>query len=449
LNANLQLSRFLRAREQNDRTEARAAMAGFCELDREAAPLTADFADEASKAPWLEMWNDCVAAAVNSGKARNPELGRAWVRARAAHIPPLHFFDEILEAGLPIEVRDAALCEFFQQQAAQNEHGAVSSLAKKHRELLRSSTPLWGTVGSALAGGPASNQQEAIDWLADWETRSNVEPWMLVNLAQALDAIEGPGAAAFVRRHLVEEAGPFHERKLQEIALGFWVALTGPQTRARELLGDHPARTLPAYYGFIKCLARAALHVHGAAAKHAGAWQCVEAEIKNARSVCESWPYDRGLRQHVSALAGTFASSRLGARLNKALNAAARPSKRVRVRWLRGNLWPVLIILVAALFAGSWYYLKTRPASDSRRPNNPAPEWPAAKLKYVPTPAPAGFRYELRLDGPNLEEVLMRESGDAAISPSELPAVPPGRRFLYRDIDGVSRPVLVHVSVKR
>jgi cellulose synthase operon protein C len=48
---------------------------------------------------------------------------------------------------------------------------------------LRSETLLWGTVGLALRLMYAD--LKVIKWLADWETRADVEPWMLVNLTEA------------------------------------------------------------------------------------------------------------------------------------------------------------------------------------------------------------------------------------------------------------------------
>jgi hypothetical protein len=55
---------------------------------------------------------------------------------------------------------------------------------KKHRNNLRSHTYTWGYAGYTLI--LINDLPATIQWLSDWKTRTEIEPWMLSNLAAAL-----------------------------------------------------------------------------------------------------------------------------------------------------------------------------------------------------------------------------------------------------------------------
>jgi cellulose synthase operon protein C len=58
---------------------------------------------------------------------------------------------------------------------------------RDHRDALRREDSLWGIVGFALR--LVQENRQIINWLEDWHSRSAVEPWMLVNLAEAFRAV--------------------------------------------------------------------------------------------------------------------------------------------------------------------------------------------------------------------------------------------------------------------
>ena len=53
---------------------------------------------------------------------------------------------------------------------------------------LRANTFSWATIGRAFCR--LMQYQPAVEWLWDWRTRIDVQPWMLVNVA---DALRGAG----------------------------------------------------------------------------------------------------------------------------------------------------------------------------------------------------------------------------------------------------------------
>jgi tetratricopeptide (TPR) repeat protein len=69
----------------------------------------------------------------------------------------------------------------------------------RHRESLRRHTVCWGTVGYALTN---VNRYHAVSrWLADWPSRQNVQPWMLINLVICLRSQGRVAEASAVGRH--------------------------------------------------------------------------------------------------------------------------------------------------------------------------------------------------------------------------------------------------------
>jgi hypothetical protein len=58
---------------------------------------------------------------------------------------------------------------------------------------------LWGVVGYALWN--LGRHRAGARWLADWEVRENVQPWMLINLVLCLRHLGRDADAARVSRH--------------------------------------------------------------------------------------------------------------------------------------------------------------------------------------------------------------------------------------------------------
>ncbi|MGI8604537.1 MAG: hypothetical protein ACR2OZ_16315 [Verrucomicrobiales bacterium] len=379
----------------------------------------------------------------------DPDLARQWIITNAARRPLPVLFDEILRFSLPEAAREAALGQIFEQAVSQQQAGVVAMLAENHRSLLRSSTMLWGTVGGALAVGPPANQIAAVEWMSDWENRSDLQPWMLVNLIHALDAIEGPERSAAARRHLVDKAGPFPDRHLQEVALGFWVALTGSTDSARDLLGQWSARQLPGYYGFLKCLARLALEARAATAFDLAKWRRIEAEFTNAKSIFPWWSSDPGLAAHVKALQENLRQTPFGSRLSAFLDKETKKTSRGTSAGASAMRHLIPIGFLSVIIAGLVYFAYNNISSRDSVSNSPshlAPEQPEPaldNLRHVPMPAPAGFRFKFQLHEDELHEVLYREHGDEAILSQELPPPPAGQQFTYFFIEGKLRPVLV------
>jgi tetratricopeptide (TPR) repeat protein len=74
-------------------------------------------------------------------------------------------------------------------------------LVRRHAEWMRQDTFSWGILGYALTR--ASLYGAAIDWLRNWESMKDCEPWMLTNLMGSLRARGRDEAAAKVSRWVV------------------------------------------------------------------------------------------------------------------------------------------------------------------------------------------------------------------------------------------------------
>ena len=73
---------------------------------------------------------------------------------------------------------------------------------RRHRAALRGHTHSWGMVGFALMN--VRRPRAAARWLADWPGRSDLRPWMLMNLVLALRALGRDAEANRAGRHALE-----------------------------------------------------------------------------------------------------------------------------------------------------------------------------------------------------------------------------------------------------
>lgn len=113
-----------------------------------------------------------------------------------------------------------AAAHLLQLEADQGKPKAVAKRIDAHRRALGRSTPSWGQVGYRLAH--LGQWAKVVEWLSDYRERSEVAPWMLVNLSIAHRILGHDAEAFLVSRHVIE-----HERPGQGQAAyhRLWVAL--------------------------------------------------------------------------------------------------------------------------------------------------------------------------------------------------------------------------------
>jgi cellulose synthase operon protein C len=76
------------------------------------------------------------------------------------------------------------------------------TIIRKCREHASRNSPLWGRIGNILVKN--RRNEEAIQWLKDWEARSDVECWMVVNLVLALNALNRQAQGDMVCRRILQ-----------------------------------------------------------------------------------------------------------------------------------------------------------------------------------------------------------------------------------------------------
>lgn len=163
----------------------------------------------------------------------HPTLAEWWVhwQFQIGKEPNAKRMSELLERG---EAGYRAARQFVEMLARGFVPSGLKKFVKRHGSALARDTVTWGSVGWALTC--VEDFRAAADWMSDWRSRSDLKPWMLTNLAQALRAIGKKMESAEASR--VGTSLPLdHASRFHELALACDACLQGEFTAARELLG--------------------------------------------------------------------------------------------------------------------------------------------------------------------------------------------------------------------
>ncbi|MBA4019565.1 MAG: hypothetical protein C0483_20570 [Pirellula sp.] len=141
------------------------------------------------------------------------------------------------------EGRRAGAQQLLRAFAADGEADRTLRFTERRREQLRGDALSWGVAGYALCVQPAC-RNAGIEWMSDWRTREGVEAWMLMNLANAYEALDWWKDARTVRERGLEldvrGTTPDHPVYL---AAHEWT--DGDIVRAHELIAGIDAEKLP------------------------------------------------------------------------------------------------------------------------------------------------------------------------------------------------------------
>jgi tetratricopeptide (TPR) repeat protein len=96
-------------------------------------------------------------------------------------------------------VRHAGLQQLLRSMAERGQGERVLALTKRRRDELAGDPLTWGVAGYALCSLPLT-RLNGIQWMSDWRKREGVESWMLLNLANALEAFDRLREAKEVRQ---------------------------------------------------------------------------------------------------------------------------------------------------------------------------------------------------------------------------------------------------------
>jgi hypothetical protein len=145
--------------------------------------------------------------------ATAPAVGREWVR-RLAEYDRLSDIERQIESLRKMVFASSAgggECQALRHvPAAYLEHlgrarltGRLRRFVRRHRARLRSDTLVWGTVAAALLDN--YRHRQAVEWMAGWEERQDVQQFMLTNLAQCRHALGDFAEAARLSRVALEK----------------------------------------------------------------------------------------------------------------------------------------------------------------------------------------------------------------------------------------------------
>lgn len=170
---------------RGNREAARAALLELCSspgCDRWALdPALADM----RQAGWDEAANAVLAEVLKSDDV-SPAVAAIWVRRRMTR-DTAGVAERVEELLATDETGSAALSAYVEVLGETKRTAELRRCLQKHRERLRSDSRLWGSAGYAL--NTVDRYAEAAEWLADYQERSALAPWMLINLVIALRAL--------------------------------------------------------------------------------------------------------------------------------------------------------------------------------------------------------------------------------------------------------------------
>ncbi len=128
-------------------------------------------------------------------------------------------------------------------------------LLRRRHEVLQSEDIAWGYVGFALVS--FNRMKHAVDWLADWRQRSNVQPWMLFNLCLALRHLKRFNESNSVARHVLATWGHREGAAALHLFLAVEEALGGELSAAEDHLSRVETRKNMSYDQQMLALANA------------------------------------------------------------------------------------------------------------------------------------------------------------------------------------------------
>ena len=193
----------------------------------------------------------------------NPEVGACWVRRfaeRGAWKYRRQLFQ--LDAALPLGRR--ARITYVELLGERKKSGYLQSFIRRERAWLRADTVAWGSVGYALV--EMKKYRRVIEWMGDWRTRSDLQPWMLLNLITSLRH-KGMEAEALAVSQRAVALKPDHATPQHRLWFALDAALRGDHARADRIIGEIREHELADYNRALLTLARAVSAVQAAPAQ--------------------------------------------------------------------------------------------------------------------------------------------------------------------------------------
>ena len=239
--------------------------------------------------------------AVKHGTIRSGALVRAW----AWHSPvmPGRLAGRLRSSQLAPELAGEVWDTLLHKLNADSISGFLWWYRRHYQ-----SDGLWAAAGIRFA--ELGLRAKAARWFATWESRPDLESWMLIEAIHAVEAISGPIAAAPIRRRLLATGGAFPDRYLHGIGMAWTEAREGNAQAALALLEGFDPATILAYYQAVYHFTHILLAVLPDGPPGTERADLIGRHWASAVSICDRHPADRGLRwfkrltaQHATAAA--------------------------------------------------------------------------------------------------------------------------------------------------
>jgi tetratricopeptide (TPR) repeat protein len=265
-----------------------------------------------------ESWSPGVAEQILEEQlfadGAHPEVGVQWIKLRTDRKDwsAGERLCELMDRG---EIGRQATYAYIDALRRAGARRLLLRFAGENRTWLCQQTFTWGATGFGLAGVRAF--REAAEWHADWASRQDVEPWMLVNAIEGLRAMGRDEAAAEASRFAVS-LPPGYGQHLHHLWLAADEVLRDNVAAAREHLDQAKSDKLDPDWEFQLALVEALVEMAEASPADASqAFRAVRGNVSRARAAFTTWSQEPARRRlyrralaNIARRRGTF-----GARL--------------------------------------------------------------------------------------------------------------------------------------
>lgn len=178
----------------------------------------------------------------------NPKVGEYWVCC-CIELKQWKFCSQQLSNFHPRNpLQKQALIRLTRILANQDTSTRLIKFMQANRNSLRADAETWGMIGYALSH--RGEHKLALKWLADWQQRKDVQPWMLMNLVISLRAAKKMPQSIAVSEYALKlpEDDSTQEHRLW---LAFEASQSGHSVKARRYLQDVSLNSLGTGYQFL------------------------------------------------------------------------------------------------------------------------------------------------------------------------------------------------------
>jgi len=184
----------------------------------------------------------------------NPQVGAVYVRLCAIQEQAFRAVSCFMRFK-PGELQRRAAAPLVQGLAQLQSRFLLQWLLWCRREVLARDDAAWGWVGYACLN--LKLRKKAIRWLSDWQSRANVEPWMVFNLCVALRHYGRWEEANRLANHVLQHWGHREGSADMRLFLALEEALAGDVSEANEHLHKAVPRSDSSYDQDLITLAKA------------------------------------------------------------------------------------------------------------------------------------------------------------------------------------------------